>query len=288
MPEGDTIRRLADHLHPRVVGRTVDRSVLRHNRWATVDLAGLAILQVEAAGKHLLMRLGRDGEHRLTIHSHLRMNGKWSLGVPRSTPPWRRRIEMWLDQGPPLVGIDLPVLELGRPAAEPGWVGHLGPDLCAPEFDRDRAIANLAANPDLPLSAALLDQRNLAGIGNLYANEIGFLCALSPWTRVGDVRGLALPVDLARALLPVNAAAGPQTTTGFVGRGREHHIYRHRGRPCPVCETTLEAADEADVPWGRVTTWCPTCQGAVADAARARHLLRHHRQAMRAWATLTA
>jgi endonuclease VIII len=275
VPEGDTIRRLADRLAAAAAGRTIRRSVLRHNAYATADLSGLVLAQVDAAGKHLLMRLAdRGGRHRLTVHSHLRMSGSWTLGVPRATPTWRRRVELWMDAGPPLVGTDLPVLDIGPPRAERGWIGHLGPDLCAADFDPDRAVANLSAAGGTPLGAALLDQRLLAGIGNLYAVELPFVVGVSPWTPAAEVAGLDLLVAIARAVLPVNARLGPQTTTGLVGRGREHWIYGRRGRPCPVCRAPLEVAEERDVPWGRVTTWCPGCQVArTADGRRAARLL---------------
>jgi endonuclease VIII len=283
VPEGDTIRRLADRLQDRAAGARITRSVLRHNRYATTDLAGLSIGEVDAAGKHLLMRLHDPrGRHRVTIHSHLRMHGSWSVGVPPRTPAWRRRIELWLEDRPTLVGVDLPVLDLGPPRAEPTWIGHLGPDLCAPAFDLDRAVANLLAAGDGPLGGALLDQRNLAGIGNLYAVEIPFLAGVSPWTPAGQVEGLEVLVAAARALLPVNARLGPQTTTGLP-RGRTHWVYGRRGQPCPVCGAPLQVAEERDVPWGRVTTWCPGCQGGgPADGRRLRHLLRRHRPAVEA------
>ncbi|MEE8601944.1 DNA-formamidopyrimidine glycosylase family protein [Euzebya tangerina] len=289
MPEGDTIRRLADRLHRHVSGRTIARSVFRHNRYATRDLAGLRIDVVDAAGKHLLMRLSAEGRRPITIHSHLRMSGRWSIGLPPRTPPWRRRIELWLPDAKPLVGIDLPVLDVGPTADEHRWVGHLGPDLCATSFDGDLAVANLRAAGSVPLGGALLDQRNLAGIGNLYAVELPFMAGVSPWFPSGRVDGLEHLVAVARALLPVNAELGPQTTTGNARRGRTHWIYGRRGRPCPRCSTALQVARESDVPWGRVTTWCPRCQPgpdavdhAHVDPERLRRLVAGHRLVARA------
>ena len=292
MPEGDTIRRLADRLHTAAAGRTITRTTIRHNRYATTDLSGLTMVEVDAVGKHLLMRLASpDGRRGVTIHSHLRMSGRWTLGVPPRTPAWKRRVELVLDQGPPLVATDLPVLDIGPTTSEPRWIGHLGPDLCGGRFDLGEAVANLRMAGDTPLGQALLDQRNLAGVGNLYAVEMPFMVGVSPWASTNRVEGLEVLVGLARALLPVNARFGPQTTTGLTGRRRTHWIYGRSGQPCPVCGTALVVAEEKEVPWGRVTTWCPGCQAGstapdppvVVDEARMWRLLRRHRPAAHAY-----
>ena len=167
MPEGDSVWRVAARLHAALAGRTLTRCDLRVPRLATTDLTGRAVLDVTPRGKHLLTRF----EGGLTLHSHLRMNGAWHVFA--AGEPWRggpaHEIRAVLGTaGHTAVGYRLPVLELLRTAEEDRVVGHLGPDPLGPDWDPERAAANLRAAPGRPLGEALLDQRNLAGIGNVY------------------------------------------------------------------------------------------------------------------------
>ncbi|MFT3852192.1 MAG: DNA-formamidopyrimidine glycosylase family protein [Ilumatobacteraceae bacterium] len=279
MPEGDTIRRLAERIDRRFAGQRVQRCVTRDPRLVGVDLTGRVLLGADAVGKHLLIRF--DGGR--TLHAHLLMTGSWRVGPAATEPEWRRRVELWLDDGR-LTGLDVPLLSMIATADEGAVVGHLGPDLCAPEPpDPAIVVANLCRAPGEPLGGALLDQCNVAGFGNLYANELPFVVGLSPFQAVGTIDGLDDLVGIGAALIRVNAARGPQNTTGRRLATDDHWIYAKRGRPCPLCATTLAGADERDVPWRRVTTWCPSCQPlagpterAVADIDRARRLLALH------------
>lgn len=276
MPEGDTIRRLAERIDRRFAGQRVQRCVTRDPRLVGVDLTGRVLLGADAVGKHLLVRFD-DGR---TLHAHLLMTGSWRVGPAATEPEWRRRIELWLDDGR-LTGLDVPLLSMIATADEGETVGHLGPDLCAPEPpDLATVVANLRRAPDEPLGGALLDQRNVAGFGNLYANELPFVVGVSPFQAVGTIGGLDDLVGIGTALIRVNAARGPQNTTGRRLATDDHWIYAKRGRPCPLCATTLDGAGEREVPWRRVTTWCPSCQPqaerAVADVDRARRLLALH------------
>jgi endonuclease-8 len=276
VPEGDTIRRLAERINRRFAGQRVHRCVTRDPRLVGVDLTGRVLVDADAVGKHLLIRFD-DGR---TLHAHLLMTGSWRVGPVATEPEWRRRVELWLDDGR-LTGLDVPLLGIIATAQEASVVGHLGPDLCAPELpDLAEVAANLAGEPDRPLAAALLDQRNVAGWGNLYANELPFIVGVSPRQAVGAIGGLDDLVAVGAALIRTNAERGPQNTTGRRLGTDDHWIYRRRGRPCPLCATRLAGLDERDSPWQRVTTWCPTCQplgtATTADVARARRLLALH------------
>ena len=256
MPEGDTIRRLADKIRQRFLGERCVRCITRDPRLVGVDLAGATIVDVDAAGKHLLIRF----DNGKTLHSHLRMDGSWTVGPPAREPEWRRRIEMWMETGR-LTGIDLPTLELIATDREQDVVGHLGPDLCGPALpDLDEVVERLHGDPTAALAAALLDQRNVAGFGNVYAIEVPFIAGVSPNQPIGAIEGLDQLVGLGTALIRTNAERGPQNTTGRQLTTADHWIYSRRGRPCPICGTTLDGWDERDSPWRRTSVWCPSCQ----------------------------
>jgi endonuclease-8 len=147
-------------------------------------------------------------------------------------------------------------------AAESELVGHLGPDLLGPDWDPGRAVANLCAQPDAAIGEALLDQRNLAGIGNLYKCEVLFIERTNPWTRVGDVPDLTRVVATAHRLLFANRDHPEQSTTGLLGHGREHWVYERRGEACLRCRTPIKRAEQGEPPRARPTYWCPRCQSA--------------------------
>ena len=256
MPEGDTIRRLADKISKQFIGERCVRCVTRDPRLVGVDLAGAAITAVDAVGKNLLIRF----DNGATLHSHLRMDGSWTVGPPAREPEWRRRIELWMETGR-LTGIDLPIVGLISTARESEVVGHLGPDLCGAEFpDLDEVVERLQRDPTAALATALLDQRNVAGFGNIYAIEVPFISGVSPNQPVGTIEALNALVGLGTALIRINAQRGPQNTTGRRLHSADHWIYGRRERPCPTCATTLDGWNERDSPWRRVSVWCPSCQ----------------------------
>jgi endonuclease-8 len=260
MPEGDTVWRATKRLHQSLAGQELVRTDFRVPALATTDLSGRTVEEVVPRGKHLLMRLSGG----VTVHSHLRMDGSWHLYRPgekwRGGPEHEVRAVLetatWI-----AVGYRLPVLEVIATAEESSAVGHLGPDLLSPEFDRSLAIANLAAQPDRTISEALLDQRNLAGIGNIYRTEVCFLLGLHPWRRAGTV-DLAAAVDLSRRLLKANLGRAVQVTTGVDRPGRRTWVYDRAGRPCLRCGTTIRSAPIGEPSRERVSYWCPTCQPA--------------------------
>ncbi|PBC85432.1 endonuclease-8 [Streptomyces sp. 2224.1] len=276
MPEGDTVWRLARRLGDALVGHRLTRCDLRVPRLATVDLTGREVLDVRSRGKHLLTRF----EGGLTLHSHLRMDGAWKIYAPaerwRGGPAHQIRAVLGTAEHT-AVGYRLPVLDLLRTADESRVVGHLGPDLLGPDWDPERALGRLLSAPGRPLGEALLDQRNLAGIGNVYKSELCFLLRASPWLPVGQLpRPERLPA-LAKRLLEANKDRPARTTTpwghrphpfGNSGRGRPDRrlwVYGRSGRPCLRCGTGIrtadqDPADQTPATEERVTYWCPACQ----------------------------
>ena len=276
MPEGDTISRLAERINRRFAGERCARSVTRDPRLVHVDFAGTVLREADARGKHLLIRF----DDARTLFAHLRLDGSFTVGPVAREAVWRRRVELWMETGR-LTAVDVPVLGVIATAREEEVVGHLGPDLCGPAPpDLAVVVDRMAERPDEPLAGALLDQRNVAGFGNLYAVELPFIAGVSPNQRVGTVDGLGALLGLGAAVIRTNAVRGPQNTTGRRLRVADHWIYGRRDRPCPLCATTLDGWDERDSPWRRVATWCPNCQPVeprrTVDVARVRRLLALH------------
>jgi endonuclease-8 len=261
VPEGDTVWLASARLHDALAGRVLTRFDLRVPRHATADLAGRAVLAVLARGKHILTRV--DGG--ITLHTHLRMDGRWQ--VARAAEPWRggpaHQIRAVLANADwRAVGYRLHDVLLVPTAEESRLVGHLGPDLLGPDWDPDEAVRRLAARPDVQIGVALLDQRLLAGIGNLYKAETLFLCGVSPFTRVGEVPDLPRIVRTAHRLLLANRDHPEQSTTGNLRRGETHWVYDRSRHPCRRCGTRVAMAEQGDPPQQRITYWCPHCQPA--------------------------
>lgn len=278
MPEGDTIHRLAAQVRDRVGGRTVTSSIFRHPRLATLDLTGRTLLDATSHGKHLFLQWD-DG---WSLHVHLLMDGRVRFGPPARVEPveeWRRRFEI-VFADTRMTGVDIPLLHRVRTADVERVVGHLGPDLCG-HLDADDlqvALARLTADPTAPLAGALLDQRNVAGFGNVYAIEVPFICGVSPFRPVGGIVGLDQLLAVGAALIRTNARLGPQNTTGRRLDRSDHWIIT-RDRSCPHCGEALRRMAGAQCPWGRGTAWCPRCQAEAkdtVDVARARRLLGLH------------
>jgi endonuclease VIII len=253
MPEGDVVWYTARRLHQALAGRTLTRSDFRVPRLATVDLTGDVVTETVSRGKHLLTRT----ENGLTVHTHLKMDGDWRVRPAAERIRDSHRIRLLLaNEDWQAIGYRLGVVELVRTSEESRITGHLGPDLLGPDWDRDEAVRRLTAEPDRPIGEALLDQRNLAGIGNVHRAEVLFLRGLGPWRPVGSVADVGAVADLARRLLEANKQRHGHITTGSMRRGEEHWVYGRRGRPCRRCGTAILAAGHED----RVTFWCPSCQ----------------------------
>jgi endonuclease-8 len=264
------------------------RSDFRTPSLATVDLAGRTLGETRAHGKHLLTRVDD-----LTLHSHLRMSGSWTV-VRRHTERGRPllprhlavRAVLTLDTGVSLVGVDVPVLELLRTRDEHRVVGHLGPDVLAGQptatqdhFDLADALARLGRDPERPVVEALLDQRGVSGLGNLWAVELCFLRGLWPWTPVRDVE-LEPLLALARRMIRHSLEHGTgMTTTGVKRRGENHWVTGRANRPCRRCGTLVRfrPAAGSGAPYTREVWWCPSCQPAPAGApGRQRSSTREH------------
>ena len=243
----------ARRLHKALAGRTLTRSDFRVPRLATVDLTGDVVTETASRGKHLLTRTQND----LTVHTHLRMDGNWRVrpAAERMRDSHQIRLVLANDDWQ-AIGYSLGVVELIRTSEESQVTGHLGPDLLGLDWDRAEAVRRLNAEPDRPIGEALLDQRNLAGIGNVYKAEVLFLRGVNPWRPAGAVPDLDALADLARRLLDANKERHGHVTTGNWRRGEEHWVYGRHGRPCRRCGTPIRSEGQQD----RATFWCPSCQ----------------------------
>lgn len=258
MPEGDTLEGIARRLQP-MVGAVprVETPLARHAPLRLPErLAGARLVDAEARGKHLLLTFDND----LVVHSHLRMSGRWEIG-----PPGRRyrrpRTTAWLI----LTTDDLEAALFNGPLLEvltPAQVGlhpalrRLGPDVLDADFDVDRAVAVARHGPtEQTVADVLLDQRVLAGVGNVWKSEALFDRGLDPWARVADLDDAALGDLLARAAAMMRA----HVASGAIRRPTR--IYGRANRPCPVCGTRIRARAQGDE--GRRTYWCPACQPAT-------------------------
>jgi endonuclease-8 len=257
VPEGDVVWRTARQLHEALAGRVLTASDFRVPRYATTDLTGRRVIEAVPRGKHLLTRV----EGGVTVHTHLRMDGSWRIRPAGGYPPRDHRVRVVLaNQQWQAAGFRLGIVEVLRTSREDRAVGHLGPDLLGPDWDAAEAVRRMSAAPDRPAGEALLDQRNLAGIGNLYKAETLFLRGVSPWRPIGQTDDLAGLVELARRLLDANKDRVGQVTTGNPARGAETWVYGRGGRPCRRCGTLVRHADQGPATEERITYWCPSCQ----------------------------
>ncbi len=275
MPEGDTIFRTARTLHRALSGKLVERFASRYAQLSRIDddapLRGRRVLSVEARGKHCLMHFSGD----LALRTHLRMNGSWH--VYRPGEPWQRAASRMriVVEVPDFVAVafDVPVAEFETAASlARGPVAALGPDLLATNFDAEEALRRLRSIAARPIGEALLDQRALAGIGNVFKSEILFLAGVHPETRVGQLSAdvLAESLAIARRLLLANVHdtagaeivtyGGLRRTTGRADPSARLWVYGRTGAPCRRCGTPLRCFRQGED--ARVTFFCPHCQPA--------------------------
>ncbi|WP_341252138.1 Fpg/Nei family DNA glycosylase [Euzebya pacifica] len=281
MPEGDTIFRAAATLQHAMAGKVitgVDTTVPQVRRLMPERLVGQTVERVEARGKHLLHWFDPSG---LALHTHMRMTGSWHTYPPGGR--WRKPAHfaklVLRTADVEAVAFSVPVVELLSAAqvATHRSMANLGPDpLHVPEgeqLDLAESRKRLDTLADTPIGVALLDQRVLAGVGNVYKNEVLFICRVDPWTPVAEVppevRDRLLAVSA--ALLQANIAHGgsgrittrpPAQVARLTGRqlGSESvWVYGKAGRPCPRCGTPIRSAALGD--HARVTYWCTRCQG---------------------------
>jgi endonuclease VIII len=257
MPEGDVVWRTASQLHEALAGRKLTRSDFRVPRFATTDLSGRFVSDTVSRGKHLLTRV--DGD--VTVHTHLKMEGTWRVSAASGYPLRDHRIRLILanDQYQ-AVGQSLGIVEVIRTSREDAVVGHLGPDLLGPDWDAGEAVRRLGEQPGRTIGEALLDQRNLAGLGTIYRAETLFLRGVNPWRAVGEVADLTGLVELARQLLDANKARAGTVTTGSTARGQQLWVYGRAGQRCRRCGTPILRGSLGPEPEERIAVWCPRCQ----------------------------
>ncbi|MBT2247297.1 Fpg/Nei family DNA glycosylase [Arthrobacter sp. BHU FT2] len=272
MPEGDSVWRAAHQLHQALAGQKLIASDFRVPRFATLNLAGWTMEEVVPRGKHLLMRVTGPDSKRLTIHSHLKMEGAWQVYPPGGRwrkPGFTARCVL-RTAAADAVGFSLGVLEVVATDNEDSIVGFLGPDLLGPDWDVDEAERRIRAAPEVPIGVAILDQRNLAGIGNIYRCEACFLSGVHPATPVSAVADVRTLVTDAKQLLEANLGPGRRVTIlnprGVpVGRmaGRPGYwVYGREQRSCLKCGTPIRRGllGKANGEEERDIYYCPTCQ----------------------------
>ncbi|MGC4111666.1 MAG: DNA-formamidopyrimidine glycosylase family protein [Nocardioides sp.] len=260
MPEGDTVWRAARALDRALSGQALTATDFRVPAYATWDLAGATVAGSVSRGKHLLTRI--DADRGWTLHTHLKMEGGWRVLTPgQRWPRPAHTARVVLETSAAVaVGFQLGVVEIVPREDESRIVGHLGPDLLGPDWDADEALRRLREEPDREIKRALLDQTRLAGVGNMYANELCFLAGVDPVVPVAAVPDLARMVARAHQLLDANRHRAVQSTTGDLRRGQNLWVYRRGGLPCRRCGTRIVETMLGEAGQERVTFRCPHCQ----------------------------
>jgi endonuclease-8 len=262
VPEGDAVRRTADRLDRALAGRTLTRTDFRVPQLATTDLAGATVERTATHGKHLLTRVVGAGGARLTLHTHLKMEGSWRVVTRGERPPGPAAdVRVVLETDHVIAaGLRLGLVELLPTAEEHTVVGHLGPDLLGPWTDDDRAeaVARLTARPDRVLGEALLDQTVVAGIGTIWLAESCFVHGVCPVGPVSGVRDPARLLSRARQMLQAAMRNGRPVTTG--DRRNPLWAYGRNRQPCLRCRTPLLSGEVGPAGRERTTYWCPHCQ----------------------------
>lgn len=255
MPEGDTVWQTARRLDA-LAGQVLVASDFRVPSLATTDLSGRRVVETVSRGKHLLTRVEGD----LTVHTHLKMEGGWdvhAVGTRWRKPVHEARVVLRTAKTE-AVGFTL-IVDVVATGDEGRLVGHLGPDLLGPDWDAEEALRRLRRQSETPIGQALLDQRNLAGIGNVYRAELCFLSGVDPHTPVSDVPDLPRMVERAHQLLVAHREKVSRVTTGDRRPGRRLWVYRRRG-PCLRCGAPISYSELGPEGQERGVWWCPTCQ----------------------------
>jgi endonuclease-8 len=278
MPEGDTIYRAARTLQRALAGKTVVRfeSMLPALDRVHDDapITGRTIEQVHASGKHLLMQFSGD----LVLRTHMRMNGSWHIYRPgeRWQRPRRDMRVLIATADFEAVGFNVPVAEFipVRGIARHEELRSLGPDVLSKTFVPEEAVRRLRERADTAVADALLNQRMLAGLGNVYKSEILFMCRVNPFTTVRalDEAVLASIVETARRLLvanvsermaPMTTYAALRSTTRRTDPKERLWVYGRARLPCRTCGAPIEVGKQG--PDARLTYWCPACQSALPN-----------------------
>jgi endonuclease-8 len=273
MPEGDSIFRAARTLHRALAGKQVTafESVLPALNRIHEDtpVTGRTIDRVNAAGKHLLMHFSGN----LVLRTHMRMNGSWH--IYRIGERWqrpRRDMRIVLSTADfEAVAFTVPVAEFLTETAlsKHADLRSLGPDVLSDSFEAAKVMENLRSRATVKIADALLDQRVLAGLGNVYKSEVLFMCGISPFAHVSDLSNAQLEsiVDTARRTLKTNVSEGLEMMTTYGGLRRTTHrsapterlwVYGRARLPCRRCGTSIQVRKQGVD--ARLTYWCPRCQ----------------------------
>jgi endonuclease VIII len=261
MPEGDTVWRSCRQLDEVLAGQQLTRCQFRVPSLATTDLTGSRVIEVVSRGKHQLFRF----DNSMTLHTHFRMDGTWRIFVANrlwSGGPEHEIRAILATRKHVAVGYRIPVVELLPTEQESDVVGHLGPDLLGADWDLDEAVRRIASDPDRAIGEALLDQRNLAGIGNLYRAEILFLQGIHPRMPVAKIKNLPRLVQRSQQLLLANRGRPQQSTTGDLRPGRTTYVFNRERQPCRRCGTPIRLEALGPAGQERNSFWCPRCQPA--------------------------
>jgi endonuclease-8 len=251
VPEGDTVHVAARKLHRALAAQRIERSDFRVPRFATTDLRGQTVREVDARGKHILMRTDAG----VTVHSHFAMEGEWRIYAAnaRARGPNHEMRAVLDTERARAVGYRLAILEVLRTANEDDVVGHLGPDPLRADWDAAEAARRMKQHGGDTISDALLDQTIVAGWGNVYRNEINFLRGHHPERLVRDC-DVEATIALGARLLRANRERAGQVTTGNLRD--KNWVYSRARLPCMRCGATIEKRNDT----ARVTYWCPACQ----------------------------
>jgi endonuclease VIII len=262
MPEGDTVYLSAKNLDRVLAGQVVTHCELRVPAFATLDLTGERVEHVLSVGKHLLMRVGE-----FSIHSHLKMEGSWHVyqdGSTRRRPAWQARAIIGV-AGWTAVGFQLGTLEVAPREREGEFIDYLGPDLLG-DWDAAEAQRRLLADPTVPVFVAVQQQRNLAGLGNEYANELCFLAGLAPTTPIGDVPDLEKLLRLAHRMIHANKDRAVRSTTGNLRPRQTSWVYGRAGEPCRRCGSRVTKGSLGPTPLIQRDVYsCPSCQPRLGE-----------------------
>ncbi|MGF3054360.1 DNA-formamidopyrimidine glycosylase family protein [Microbacterium sp. YY-03] len=256
MPEGDTVYRTAHHLAQVLLGATITEFDLRVPGAATVDLTGLSVTDVVPRGKHILHHIGD-----YTLHSHLRMEGTWHVykrGTTWRRPAFQARAVVGSD-AVQTVGFDLSGVSVVPREREYELVGHLGSDPLAADWN-PAAAAEAVATDERPVHVALLDQRNIAGFGNEYVNEMLFVAGIDPHRTVSFDEAFKL-VTTGERMMRSNLSRRGRVFTGDARPGRATWVFGRERENCRRCSTPLRTDQlGADATKLRNVFWCPRCQ----------------------------
>ncbi|EEI79235.1 MULTISPECIES: DNA-formamidopyrimidine glycosylase family protein [Corynebacterium] len=275
MPEGDSVLQLAERMQF-MVGREVTKTSVRVPRYALARFDGMECVAVWPYGKHLFMEFAGDEDEPLILHTHLKMEGQWHIhyaGDRWRAPGHTARVVLQLANEPrdiEIVGHTLGFVEVYPESDYLGRIEHLGPDILDPDWEinggREEAIWRIEARPERAIGAALLDQKNVAGIGNEYRAEACFIAGMHPAERVGDV-DVEKIVDVSRTIMWANRFSLIRVTTGVRRAGETTYVFGRTNARCRRCGTPIEkgvlggvdaGGDEGELE--RIIWWCPHCQ----------------------------